>query len=292
MTGFRDLEGWETLTAAERGVVVIAERDPLRFATSTAVEIAGMAVTSEATVIRAARKLGFDGIKGLKQACAARAGRDEGLAGSIRSRLDSLEDREVLSGDATARAVLAASARILVQLSETLERGVFDEVVGLIESSSRTMVYGLGTGFQVADYLSLGLERTGIGSRTLSGSGHALADDVHRLVPDDLLVVFAPRVLLSDIENLIDVAGSRVARIVLVSQVYPPKHVRDRVLMVELPSTAGSAASEVTAAWAISDCLVAELARRNPAAAISARDDVQRLRDGLSPGRIGRSRRR
>ena len=290
--GFRAMPEWETLTAGERGVAEVAEQDPLAVATSTALDIARIAGTSEATVTRAARKLGFDGLKEFKQACAAAAGRDPGLGTSIRSLLDSLGDEAAtLSGGETARAVLTDSARALLRFAESFPAEVFEEVVGLVESAPRTVLYGLGTAARVAGYLSLCLGRVGVGSLVLAGSGHALADDVHRLDSDDVVVVIAPRVLLNDVENLIDLALPRVRRVVLVSQVRPPRKRRDEVVFLELPGTTGSAATEAVGAWSLSDALVAELARRNPAAAIEARNAVQRLRDGLSPGRVHRDRR-
>ncbi|WP_431867696.1 MurR/RpiR family transcriptional regulator [Nocardiopsis eucommiae] len=281
----RATQGRNDLTRSERNVVALAEQDPLRFATSTAVAIADMAGTSEATVTRTAHKLGFSGVKEFKQACASQVGAGRSLGATIRDRLKSLEGHgEEVSSHGTARAVLAASAQVLLEFSESFPKAEFEETVGLVESSRRTVVYGLGTGSHVAEYLSLGLRRIGLRSRAASGSGHTLADEVHSLESEDAVIVVAPRVLFNDIDNLIAEAAPRVARVVLVSQA-PPSPRSPEVLYLPLPSTAGSPASEITAACALSDSLVSEIARRHPATAIRARDGLQRLRDALSPAR-------
>ncbi|WP_460855318.1 MurR/RpiR family transcriptional regulator [Nocardiopsis coralliicola] len=280
------------LTPGERDVAALAEQDPLRFATSTAADIARRAGTSEATVTRAAYKLGFEGIKDFKQHCASRAERGRGLGAVIRSRLDSLGEREGEQPHrSTAETVLTASAELLLHFAQTLDAGEFAAVADLVDAAPRTVVHGLGTGFHVADYLRLGLERIGRRAWSMSGSGHALADDVNRLDSGDLLVIVAPRVLLADTENLIGEAAGRVAHTVLLSQVRPPRRLLGSVRHLALPGTADSPASEVTGAWALADALVAELARRDPAAAIAARNDVQRLRDAFSPGARARQRR-
>lgn len=282
----RSAQDRDDLTRSERNVVALAEQDPLRFATSTAVEIADMAGTSEATVTRAAHKLGFAGVKEFKQACAGQVGAGQTLGATIRARLESLEGHgEEASAHGTARAVLAASAHVLLEFSESFPKAEFEETVDLVESSGRTVVYGLGTGSHVAEYLGLGLRRIGLRAHAVSGSGHTLADEVHSLESEDVLIVVAPRVLFNDIDNLIAEAAPRVARIVLVSQAPPSPRSPAGVLYLPLPSTAGSPASEITAACAVSDSLVSELARRHPSTAIRARDALQRLRDRLSPAR-------
>lgn len=262
----------------------LAEQDPLRFATSTAAEIAELTATSEATVSRAARKLGFAGTKDMKLACAARIGRSQSLDGVIRSRLENLSPEALRAGPAAAaRTVLASAADLLITLSDSLDPGVIAATAESALSARRVDVYGLGTGYRIAQYLCLELERIGVEARALTGSGHSNADAVSRVGPDDALIVLAPLLVFPDIRRFIEAAAERARHVTLVSQdELPAAHAGD-VGYIRLPSTAVGAASESVAAWAICDVLVAEIARRRPEQAIETRNHIQQLRERFTP---------
>ncbi|WP_150460865.1 MurR/RpiR family transcriptional regulator [Nesterenkonia ebinurensis] len=272
------------LSQRERAVALYAERDPLSFATSTAADIARHSSTSEATVARTAQKLGFSGIKAMKQICAGRVGQTQSLDAAIRDQLANLPGKEGEGSPiGTAGAVLAASAELVLKLNESLHTPAFPEVLRAISEAPRIMIYGLGTGFHIAEYLSLGLERIGFEARPVTGSGHTMADTLLRLRSDDVVLVVSPRGIFPDVKNFLAQAISRAKTVALLSQVRAPEPLRQRVVQILFPPSGGSAASEQVCAWALADVIIAELARERPALAISVRNQVQVLRERLSP---------
>jgi len=281
-------EGVSGLTRKERQVAALADQDPLLFATRTAAEIAVLASTSEASVARTAKKLGFADIKEMKAACAKRVGRNEGLQDIIESRLQSLNAEPDHGTTSTAQTVLSSAASLLLTLNRTLDQEQLAGAVELCVNSRRVLTFGLGTGFHVAQYLSLEFERSGIESRALTGSGHTLADAVNRVHPEDGLIVMAPRVMFPDIALFLRAAASITAHVVVISQDELPGQLPSSVLHLRLPSTAAGAASESVCAWALSDVLVADVVRRNPQAAVKTRSSIQSLREQFRPEMKGR----
>lgn len=272
------------LSRQERGVSSLADQDPLRFATSTAAEIAQLTSTSEATVARTARKLGFAGTKEMKQACATRVDSSQSLGEVIRSRLQNLPSDPSESGpQTTAGAVLTSAADLLLRLSDSLDHQLMAATASAAGSARRVHVYGLGTAYRIAQYFCLELERIGIEAFALNGGGHSTADSILRIGSEDELIILAPLLIFPDIRNFTEVAAARARSVTVVSQDDVPAALASRVRHLRLPSTTMGAASESVGAWAVCDVLVAELARRNPGRAIDTRNYVQQLRQRFAP---------
>jgi DNA-binding MurR/RpiR family transcriptional regulator len=276
------VESSVSLSRQERKVEAYAIRDPLRFATTSAADVAREAGVSEATVIRAAQKLGFKGVKEMKAAYAARVERGVGLEGVMESRLARLRSVGASGPSRTLGSVLASAADLLLSLSETLDPAAFARAAEGIGGAPRTVVYGLGTGLQIAGYFALELERGGIDAAVVSGSGHTNADAVYQLRPDDAVMVLAPRVVFDDVAAFIAGAAEVVGEVVVVSQDEIPRPPAGAVIELRLPSTAGEVATESVAAWGVCDALVAEVVRARPERALEARTRLQRLRETYS----------
>ncbi len=272
-----------SLSRLERRVVAFANHDPLRFATSTAVEIAELSGTSEATVTRTARRLGYKGIKEMKRACTSRAKDSPGLAEVLEARLE-----HSAPGDGTGSprsittAVVTSAADLLLRLEDVVDPAELAATVAGMAGAGRVVLYGLGTAYRIAQYVSVELTRTGVPALAINGSGHSNADAVFALREGDYLIVLAPRVVFGDIADFLGAATGRVAGTTVITQDQLPSRVQEVVHRIELPVTHHSAGSESVCAWVICDALVAEVAHNQPAAPIAARADLQHLREHFS----------
>ncbi|MGH8877165.1 MAG: MurR/RpiR family transcriptional regulator [Stackebrandtia sp.] len=273
-----------SLSKQERRVSGFADQNPLRFATSTAAEIAEVTSTSEATVVRTAHKLGFSGTKEMKAACAARVDQSQSLGSAIRSRLASLpQDAALPEPQQTANAVLSSSADLLIRLNDSLDESAVTSTIAAIVTARRVVVYGLGTGYHIAQYLALELERVGLQALAITGSGHTIADAIPRLRHDDTLVVMAPLRIFNDIRNFSAEATRLVAATTVITQDVLPSGLDKLATRIGLPDTSTGPGSNSVAAWAICDVIVTEIARRHPEQAIERRNYMQQLRERLSP---------
>lgn len=273
----------EPLSPSEERVADFAQRDPLRFATITAAEIAELTMTSDATVARAARKLGHAGIREWKRLCAESVDRAIGLDSNLRSQLSRLPERDEEGGQAIAiKRILSATARSLVDLGDQLDTDSFAEVVRTISAAGNVTTFGLGTGFQAAEYMSLSLERTGIRSQATTGSGHMLADVFPRLRHDDVSVVVAPRLLTPDVLWHVEESLKRCHATVLVSSATPPRDLAKDLLHLSLPSGEDASMNRMVCTFALIDVLAYELARLAPARAVERSAEVQKIRNRVN----------
>lgn len=279
----REQPGPPDLSRQEHRVSILAEQDPFRFATSTAAEIARLTSTSEATVARTARKLGFSGTKEMKASCASRVGSSQSLGTVIRTRLENLPsgalEPQQDGPHTTASAVLTSGADLLIRLNDTLDPALVSATAQAFVSARRVNVYGLGTAYRIAQYFSLELERVGVNSLPLTGATHTAADSIPRIGAEDELVILAPLFIFPAIEHFTEIALERARSVTVVSQDRLPQTLAGRVEHFVLPSTTSGAGSESVTAWALCDVLIAEIARRNPERAIETRNYVQQLRE-------------
>lgn len=270
----------EPLTPSEERVADFAQRDPLRFATITAAEIAAQTMTSDATVARTARKLGHAGIREWKRLCADSVDRAIGLDSNLRTQLSRLPERDEEGGQAIAiKRILSTSARSLIDLGDQLDTETFAEAVSAISEAGTATTFGLGTGFHAAEYLSLSLERTGIRSRATTGSGHMLADVFPRLQHDDVSVIVAPRLLTTDVLWHLEESLKRCHATVLISSTPPPRDVAEHLFHLSLPSGDDASMNRMICTFALIDVLAYELARLAPARAVERSAEVQKIRD-------------
>jgi len=146
------------MSAAEARIGRILQADPAAASTFTVNELAQQASTSTATVVRAARRLGFAGYPQLRLALAAHGG-------SIHPN-DGAPLGADISDDDPVGAVLAKLADFeseqLRATAELVDPAALDTVVGLIRSARRIDVYGIGASGLVAQDLTAKLGRIGL----------------------------------------------------------------------------------------------------------------------------------
>jgi DNA-binding MurR/RpiR family transcriptional regulator len=150
-----------SLSPAEARIAGIIESDPTGVAALTVNSLAQRAATSAATVVRAARSLGFEGYPQLRLALAAHGG-------FVQS-----EDRVPLGADIAdgdpAGVVLAKLAAFeseqIRATAELVDPVVLEKVVALIGAARRIDVYGIGASGLVAEDLTQKLSRIGLDCR-------------------------------------------------------------------------------------------------------------------------------
>ncbi|WP_444960060.1 MurR/RpiR family transcriptional regulator [Nocardiopsis sp. M1B1] len=222
---------------------------------SSAAELAARTGTSDATVVRTARSLGYGGLRELKRA----------VTDMLTTRRDPalvLDQRlERLSGTRVFDQVLSDSVDLLRGLPEVLDAGAFDTAVRMVEAAGRTVAYGIGPASATARYF---------------------ADDLLGIGGDDAVVVFAPLRLFREIDALLDHAAEVGAPVVVVTEA-----VRDRVeaVLTTPPSTSG-AASENLASWLVAHALTMELAARDRTGSVAAHQRLNRLRRAVAGAEI------
>ncbi|QRM44047.1 MurR/RpiR family transcriptional regulator [Rhizobium sp. BG4] len=152
----------------------------------SAEEIAADAGTSDATVIRTARRLGFSGLPELKRICSRT------MARTIPTS-DRLEQRFRGTGSdlpKVAHQMFATAREVLSSTEEQLDEEAFAAAVSLLESADTVWCLGMGTAEVEARHCSIALSRTGLRTRCSGASGFTLANELLDLRKDDAVILF------------------------------------------------------------------------------------------------------
>jgi DNA-binding MurR/RpiR family transcriptional regulator len=188
----------------------------------TAASIAALAETSDATVVRTVRSLGFDGLSDLRQTLLA----DIIATPSARLRR-TLED----AGDDSAQAlshVIDRHEDALTAMKAPSFQTSFSRSIDILFAAQTRHIFGIGPSGALADYASLQFNRIGLRSTALSASGVALADRLLALREGDAIVMIAYAPLYREVEIVIERAAQIGNPIILISDSLGP-HVAEAV---------------------------------------------------------------
>ncbi|TCR85263.1 MurR/RpiR family transcriptional regulator [Rhizobium sp. BK376] len=201
---------------------------------SSAAEISAKAGTSDATVVRTARTLGFDGLADLREAILA-----DLTASGPESRLSrTLEDLGQDPGSALGL-VLRAHRESLEVMSSSAFADAFAKAVKILFSARRRFLFGIGPSGSVAEYASLQFNRLGLPTSALSNSGIGLADQMISMEKGDAIMMIAHAPVYREVTVVLEHAQAHGVPVVLVGDSLFP-HVSDQITEL-LPVSRGRA---------------------------------------------------
>ncbi|MFC5759354.1 MurR/RpiR family transcriptional regulator [Rhizobium sp. GCM10022189] len=152
----------------------------------SAEEIAAETGTSDATVIRTAKRLGFSGLPELKR-----------VSGRVMARTIStserLEQRFRATGDdleKVAGQMFATAREVLTSTEEQVDGAMLAAAISFVEGADTVWCIGLGTAEVEARHCAIALSRAGVRTRCTGASGFTLANELIDLRPADVIVMF------------------------------------------------------------------------------------------------------
>ncbi len=227
---------------------------------ASAAALAAKAQTSDATVVRATKALGFSGLEDLRRTLA-----DE-LRGSLSpaERLTRTLGEIGSSLSAAFEMTLAIHLRSLESLRRSITPEQFERAVDGIVGAQRIRVFGLGPSSAIAGYLVTQLVRFGLDAASLTNTGLLFADDLRRLRQGDLVVMLAYGRVYAELAALLDEIDRLGLRSFLVTDTLAAT-LRDRVDLV-LPVARGHAEmlSMHTATLGFIEALLVGVATKRP----------------------------
>jgi len=245
---------------------------------ASAAVLAAKAGTSDATVVRAAKALGFAGLDDLRRA----------LADEIRTSL-SPADRltrtlEEVAGDLPSAfaATLDIHLRSIEALRRTVAQAAFEEAVDGIVAARRIALFGLGPSSAITGYFAIQLNRFGLDTLTLANTGLLFADDLRRLRDGDLVIMLAYGRVYSELAVLLDEVARLKLRSFLITDTLAAA-LRRRVELV-LPVARGRAdrLSMHTGTLAFLEALLVGIAVKRPAETTAALRALNHAREVLA----------
>jgi DNA-binding MurR/RpiR family transcriptional regulator len=267
----------ESLSAAERRVARYLADHPDEVAFSSAETLGRATETSDATVIRTVKALGYPGLPALKKILQATVRERLTPAGRFGKDLDDLGDEP----DKVLSRVLTESIDLLARAQQTIRPDSFANAVSMLMGAREIVVLGYGGLGMLGNYLSLRLARMGLRARSAVTSGFLLADELLPLSEDDVLLVVAHQIVPTEIDVALDHAKEVRAKTVLVTDMLA-EALGERV-SVTLTAPAGNSQlfSLQAATLAVFDALILAIAAQDREPALLAMTLMNRLRGEL-----------
>jgi DNA-binding MurR/RpiR family transcriptional regulator len=242
----------------------------------SAEEIAAETGTSDATVIRTAKRLGFSGLPELKR-----------VSGRVMARTIStserLEQRFRATGDdleKVAGQMFATAREVLTSTEEQVDGAMLAAAISLVEGADTVWCIGLGTAEVEARHCAIALSRAGVRTRCTGASGFTLANELIDLRPADVIVMFHAVRETAEFKLVVRQVRDIGCKVVLVCGVQLRARYADEVSAV---LTCIGSPSKL-ASWSIGAIVMADLlaygvAVRNQQQATDAKKRLAELRD-------------
>jgi DNA-binding MurR/RpiR family transcriptional regulator len=269
--------GLDRLSAAEIRVARFFQENREEVLVASASALASKIGTSDATVIRATKALGYAGLDELRQQLAAELRLNLSPASRLARTLGEVGDSPKSAFDMT----LDIHIKALEDLRRDVSPELFQAAVDCLAAAHRIFIFGIGPSSAMAEYFAIQLRRFGIEGVSLTQTGLLLADGLHRLKKGDLVIILAYSRSYPELEALLDrAAGLGLATILLTDTLGAA--LRKRVDMV-LPVARGRAdqLSMHTATLGLIEALLVGVAAKRPTETISNLKILNELRARL-----------
>lgn len=273
------------LTKSEQRIAsyLLASSDEAAFL--TAAELARRVEASEATVVRFARAIGFEGFPELRRCLQELFRVKVTPASRLRRKLADLQGGQ---GHILAK-VVAMEVEYLTEALHSVAPADFDRAAEILLNGRRVFAFGTGPSRILADLAEFRLRRFGIPTVAITESGRDVLEKLLLLQPEDAVLAAAFHRITGELEAVIDQAHARGCHTVLLTDILGPAF-RDRVDVV-LAARRGPVSTfhSLTVPMTIVNALVLAVAMARPEESVGALNRLQELRAAYGLDVAGRA---
>ena len=262
-----------TLSPSEQAVALFLADHPDLVAVASAVELGERTKTSNATVIRTVKSLGYAGLPELKRTLVE----DMAARRNPSAVLDQQIDRLDAEG-AVADQVLLATTDLLQRTRRLLDPVAWRAAIDILDTAPSVLCYGIEQAGCVADFLAIELTRCGKPARSMTATGIGIANGLLTLTKTDAVVVIATLRHFREVDVILDRARALGSPIVLITEALGLA-LGDRVdaVLTTAQSTV-AATSGVLAAMTLARALTFELSAHHRDRAVATLELLTKLR--------------
>ncbi|MCL7452410.1 MAG: MurR/RpiR family transcriptional regulator [Anaerolineae bacterium] len=240
----------------------------------TAADLAERLDVSQATMVRFARAIGYDGYRELRN-CLQRLFRAEATPASrLQHKLGELAGSQghVLTS------VLAMEVQFLTEASQSVDADDFDTAVEILLSGSRIFVFASGPSGILADLAELRLRRLGVLTIAMKESGRHLLEKLQLLRAGDVVLAAGFHHVHPELIAVLDHARATNCRSILLTDTLGPI-LRDKPEVI-LAARRGPVSTfhSLTVPMAILNALMLAVAMARPDESLAALNRLQQLR--------------
>jgi len=276
------------LTPAERRIARFFVDQKQAVLLGSAAQIAELAGASDATVVRTAKSLGFDGLAALREMLLA----DLTAAPSPAARLESTLEASGAGAASALGHVVALHESVLGVLKRPEVAKRFVRAVEILGGAVRRHVFGLGPSGAMAEYATLQFNRIGAPTNALSVSGIGLADRLLAMAPGDAVLMMAYAPLYKEVTVVLDEAERLGLPVVLVTDNLTTLFGGQVAEVLQLPRGKADHLAMHSGTAVLIEALIIGLAGRAPEASLGSLDRLSGLRGALDKSWSKRGTRR
>lgn len=262
------------MSAAEQRVARLFQDSKEEVLFASAAVLAAKAGTSDATVVRTTRTLGFSGMEELRRTLAAEVKESLSPASRVAATLQQLgDDVGGIFGS-----TLAIHQDSLERLRQEVSPKLFGDAVKLVIEAARVVIFGIGPSSAMATYFEMQLRRFGLDAVSFTRTGLLFADDLRALRQKDLVVTLAYGRIYREVDVLLREAKRGSLKTMLITDTLGGP-LRGRVDLV-LPVARGRADmfSMHTATLGLIEALLVGVAATRPVETLESLERLNALR--------------
>ena len=269
---------WDTFSPAARSVCrSLAESSTEHLLFTSAIDLGQASRTSNATVIRTLQALGYSGLPELKSKVAAP------FTNATRPELRARQRIEASGGDLPNvwERVHAESLDRIEFMRTSVDPESYEYAVELLLNANHIITYGFGASSVAAEHLALKIGRLGRRARCITSAGFPFADDLLAIERGDVVVVFAPARLVTDVKVLLDRGRAVGAPTVLVTDELVDQLGGEVAAVLHSPNTPTGLTAEPLTSIVLADALVQGLAAADVERSVESSHTLNALREQL-----------
>lgn len=239
-----------------------------------AAELGGRLGVSEATVVRFARSVGYDGYPALRRSLQRIFRLKVTPATRLQHKL-----AELGSGQGHVLGKLVEmEVQYLAEALHEIQPADFDRAVGLILGARRLFVFAVGPSRVLADLFLIRMRRFGIPTVSMTETGRDILEELHLLKPDDLVLATGFNRVTGELIAVMEHAHAVGCAVVFITDTLGPTF-RERADVI-LSARRGpmSTFHSLTVPMTIINALVLSVAMARPEASVAALDRLQAMR--------------
>lgn len=265
------------LSPAELRTAKYMVSNPHEVLFETAEVIGVSSKSSDATVVRTVKSLGYKGLQELKRELAHELSLREDPADRLQQRVQRIREHRNTFMDT----VFQDAANRLSQIQETIDPYSFQSAVDVILGSGTIFTWGLGSASYEAQYAALRLRRLGLRAFSIEATGFNLSDELLLQREGDAVLVYARGRRTSDVDVVVDSSRSVGARIILITASLAGELSSRVDVVLETNDTHSGLTREAFGASVFTDILMLGVAEKSEITAVQASRKLSSLRGKL-----------
>ncbi|HER26121.1 MAG TPA: MurR/RpiR family transcriptional regulator [Rhodospirillales bacterium] len=265
------------MSPAEQRVVRFFQGNREQTLIESALSLAEKVGTSDATVIRAVKSLGFSGMEEMRRSLADEMRSNPSPFNRLERTLDDVGDDLISALDTT----IDIHQKALERLRRDITPENFEDAVQYIIAAKRVYIFGIGPSSAMANYFSIQLKRFGIEATSVTQTGILLADQLLHLRQGDLMMIFAYGRIYPELATILDQSAKRGVISLLFSDTLGTK-LRDQVdLTLSVQRGRTDMLSMHTTTLGLIEALLVGVAKSQPEKAMASLKALNKLRTNL-----------